>query len=177
MSTILSASSCKESSSLFASYKPPILPVEFTIDEDGVEISGSSSIVTPIGVFSIGSSNNFSFEENSCLYVTIKNYNTNKKRIYEIDYGKKLHLRNDGETDISMKSNSIEINVYEGESYQLVLTADDDSINIKKNFIEKFIDGIPEKDIRFKIGKELAKKVYDGYSYAIEKTIEYFEDD
>ncbi|GAA2305436.1 hypothetical protein GCM10010149_64050 [Nonomuraea roseoviolacea subsp. roseoviolacea] len=41
-------------SGLKASYKPVLLPVKLEVDRSGVQITGEQSLVTPLGVFSIG---------------------------------------------------------------------------------------------------------------------------
>jgi len=55
-----------------AGFKPLLLPVKFTLTESGIKVSGDRSLVTPIGVFSIGAKYSLPYRETDAIYVTIR---------------------------------------------------------------------------------------------------------
>ncbi|MBB6349488.1 hypothetical protein FHU36_006033 [Nonomuraea muscovyensis] len=55
------------------SYKPALLPVKLEWDSSGVKVTGESSLVTPIGVFSIGAAYSLAGTADDALYVIIRN--------------------------------------------------------------------------------------------------------
>jgi hypothetical protein len=95
-------------------YKPIILPVKFVVGVDGVEMSGESSIVTPVGVFTLNAGYNLSRPQNS-TYVVIRNRRQRPApadNVFRVRAGgDRLDAVVDGHTEVAVKDGWVMIDV------------------------------------------------------------------
>jgi hypothetical protein len=72
---VLSTAGCA-GADVKASYQPAFLPVKLEWGPQGVAVTGETSLVTPIGVFSIGAEYNLPGKEDDAFYVIIRSAHT-----------------------------------------------------------------------------------------------------
>ncbi len=106
-------------------WKLPFLPLTLHVGSEGVELSGSSSIATPLGSFGLEATANLTEKERP---VRIRNVVVEKKdmllilrnpdrwgdKIYKITGGKEISVFTNGQTLISAKNGTIVIDVSKG---------------------------------------------------------------
>jgi hypothetical protein len=99
------------------SYRPPVLPVKFVWSPSGVSISGDNSIVTPIGIFSIGAQYSLPREEDS-IYVIMRDRDegvTGFDHTYKVESGSGEFIAVvDGRTTIQVANRRVLIDVTGG---------------------------------------------------------------
>ena len=97
------------------SYKPIILPVELSVSPSGITIGGSSSLVTPIGTFSIGAHYLLSPPNNQSIYVILRNRHTGYDHIFEVHSGTdQLTAVVNGVTSINVSNDQVVVDVTAG---------------------------------------------------------------
>jgi len=106
----------------YFTYAPPLIPVSFSLDNNGISVNVSRRWVTPIGVFELGYE---AFElkrrsdyQPNYTYVIIKSKTTEKEYIYKVNDGKELRFRNRGECEVLIRKNRVIITVREGSSFK-----------------------------------------------------------
>lgn len=119
---LLSVSACS-STEVEGAYKPVMLPVKFVWGPSGMEISGDGSIVTPIGIFSIGAKYSLPEKDSDAIYVIIRDRKvaaagtdrTGFDRIYKIAGGAgEFSAVVNGTTTIQVVDRQVLIDVTEG---------------------------------------------------------------
>ncbi|WP_306207220.1 hypothetical protein [Actinoplanes sp. RD1] len=98
-------------------FKPVLLPVKFTIGPDGVDVSGESTMVTPVGVFSINAKYSLPDRPRDAVYVVIRDRSRNRgvDDIYLVDHGGgSLRAVVDGRTTIEVQDGRVTIDVTGG---------------------------------------------------------------
>jgi hypothetical protein len=95
-------------------YKPVILPVKLVVGANGVNITGESSIVTPVGVFSLNTNYNLMQSQNA-TYVVIRNRKQHPKpadNVFRVRTGgDRLDAVIDGHTEIAVENGRVTIDV------------------------------------------------------------------
>jgi hypothetical protein len=96
-------------------YQPPVLPVEFVVNGDGIEISGKKELVTPIGTFSIGAKYQLPHNARDTIYVILRDQHARPSgvdHIYEVRIGEdEFQAVVDGHTVIAVKDDRVTIDV------------------------------------------------------------------
>ena len=125
----------------FISYKVPFVPLEFIFDEDGIHWEASKTIVTPLGSFSLGYSNNEAKKlDKSYTYVIIQDLNTKKEYPYKINDKKKLKLVSEGRTEITIKKNIVLIVLEKGSRFTVKFSVDgEDEVSESSSSSSKWI--------------------------------------
>lgn len=71
----------------YVGYRPDFIPVEFEVGPSGISVSGSTSIATPIGTFSIGAHYSLPPLSSGNIYVIIRNRSSGFDHIYDVEAG------------------------------------------------------------------------------------------
>jgi len=110
-------------------WKPPIgVPIEFTVDRDGIGVSFSRQYVTPLGVFSMGYSEHAVDFQDEYTYVIFKYTDTNQEKIYKINSQSKFRMSNKGgRTDVEVIGNQIKILVTKGSRFNISIETEEES--------------------------------------------------
>lgn len=99
-------------------YKPALLPVALTIGPDGVAVEGETSIVTPIGVFSIGAEYSLPPRDGSEIYVILRDHkrgNVGFDSVFRVRAGREqLTVVVNGTTAIQVKDGQVLIDITDG---------------------------------------------------------------
>ncbi|SCF19049.1 hypothetical protein GA0070561_4119 [Micromonospora saelicesensis] len=99
-------------------YKPALLPVALTVGPDGVAVEGETSIVTPIGEFSIGAEYSLPPRDGSTIYVLLRDTKkgaTGFDRVFKVQTGRdQLTVVVNGTTTIQVKDGQVLIDVTGG---------------------------------------------------------------
>ncbi|WP_431976365.1 hypothetical protein [Micromonospora haikouensis] len=99
-------------------YKPALLPVALTVSPDGVAIEGETSIVTPIGEFSIGAEYSLPPRDGSTIYVLLRDHKkgaTGFDRVFRVQAGRdQFTVIVNGTTTIQVKDGQVLIDVTGG---------------------------------------------------------------
>ena len=112
---IVSCVACGSNVQARLSYKPAFLPVKLTVSSSGVSIGGDTSLVTPIGTFSIGASYQLPPRRSDSIYVIIANRKTGYDRIFEVLTGKdQFTVIVNGTTSIDVSNGQVGIDVTKG---------------------------------------------------------------
>ncbi|WP_305783677.1 hypothetical protein [Symbioplanes lichenis] len=116
---LLSATACSDDPSVHpeVDFKPALLPVKFTIGPNGVDVSGESTIVTPVGLFSINAKYSLPDRPQNAIYVVIRDRTRNRgvDDIYLVNYGGgALRAVVDGRTEIQVEDGRVTIDVTSG---------------------------------------------------------------
>lgn len=69
------------------SFAPTMLPVTLSLNSSGITISGSKSLATPIGVFSVGASYALPTTDNDNIYVILRDRTAGFDHIYRVTTG------------------------------------------------------------------------------------------
>ena len=142
---------CKEGDSgIFGMYKPPFIPVEITINEDGIEMSASGEIITIYGTFGLGYSKNFASNNNDCFYVVINNTSTDKKTVYSINKGEELtydDLDGQGLKHFKLNPNRLEFDITNKDRFRI-------SISESSIYAEKLSLKIEDSSLKMKKGEK-----------------------
>ncbi len=110
---------CMADNGLNFTYKPPIVPLEFSFDEEGIEVTGAKEWVTPVGVFKLGYSEYVAEFEEDYTYVIIEDMNDRKEHIYKVREKQTLKLANNGRTGVEITKNRVRILVERGSEFEL----------------------------------------------------------
>lgn len=149
---------CIESKSqeIKASWKPPFLPIQISIDKNwNVDISASGSFVTPLGTFGLEASipiNKSKTDNPETKNVTVENIKYisnnnfvilrdniyNKQKIYEINSDKKLRVLTDGQTMFTVDKNTITIDVSLGNSVNVEIREYNSDFEYQDKYSAKF---------------------------------------
>ncbi|QTA86893.1 DUF4384 [Desulfonema magnum] len=106
-------------------WKLPFLPLTLHVGSDGVELSGSSSVATPLGCFGLEASADLTEKERPVrirdvvvekkdMLLIIRNPNKWGDRIYKITDGKEISVFTNGQTLILAKDGTVVIDVSKG---------------------------------------------------------------
>jgi len=127
----LSSSVLSSDDGLSISYQPPIVPVEFSFDEDGIDVKATKKIITPLGSFGIGYGlyklKDRSDYEDDYTYVVIEDMNERKEHIYKVNDGKKLTLASEGRTNVEVTKNRVRILVEKGSNFKVSFEVEEES--------------------------------------------------
>jgi len=143
--SILNAMECEDGGNVFGLFKPPFIPVEITVDRNGIEVETTAEILTPYGTFGLGYSKDFSSMDNDCYYIVINNTSTKEKTVYAINKGERLKYNSKnlrGIRHFIATTNMMEFDVNRNDRFV---------IRIDENRIEKF--AIKYKNGTLNIGK------------------------
>jgi hypothetical protein len=95
-------------------YTPEFLPVHLSLSSSGVSIGGNTSLVTPVGSFSIGASYQLLPLYNG-TYVVLRNRTTGYDKIFEVHYGgSQFSAVINGTTSIEVSNGQVLIDVTSG---------------------------------------------------------------
>lgn len=112
--TIVCAACSENNPGIGVTYKPEFLPVHLSLNSSGVSIGGDSSLVTPIGTFSIGASYQLLPSYNG-IYVILRNRKTGFDQIFELrNAGDQFSAVVNGITTIDVSNGQILIDVTAG---------------------------------------------------------------
>jgi hypothetical protein len=110
---------CMADNGLNFTYKPPVVPLEFSFNEKGIEVAGAKEWVTPVGVFKLGYSEYVAEFEEDYTYVIIEDMNDRKEHIYKVREKQTLKLANNGRTGVEITKNRVRILVEKGSEFEL----------------------------------------------------------
>ena len=114
--TILTA--CNGNTEPEVGYKPSFLPIKFLVSPSGIKVSGESSIITPIGEFSIGASYSLPKINTGHIYVIIRDRKEGRvgyDHIYDVNSGNgQFAAVVNGKTLIQVSGNQVLIDVTNG---------------------------------------------------------------
>jgi hypothetical protein len=114
----LSLASCGGDASPQVRYGPPLLPIEFVIDDDGISVEGDTSISTPIGSFSVGAKYQLPYRDPGTIYVLIRNRGYDQ--VYNVKTGGgEFTAVVDGRTTIQIRDGQVLIDVSEGQIHSI----------------------------------------------------------
>lgn len=111
-------------------YKPPMVPISFTVDTNGnISSQIDQSIVTPLGQFTLGGFVESNWSSNSPkLKVIFRNSSQNLERVYELqETDKPLKISTDQKTDILLQPGFVIIEVGNVEALKVNFTPSDRS--------------------------------------------------
>jgi len=101
-----------------AGYRPLFLPVKLVITPSGVSVSGQTSIITPIGEFSIGAKYALPHLGSDAVYVVLRDRKASRlglDRIYQVRTGvDEFEAVTNGRTAIRIRDRRITIDVTDG---------------------------------------------------------------
>ena len=129
--TIVCAACSENNLGADVTYKPEFLPVHLSLNSSGVSVGGDTSLVTPIGTFSIGASYQLPPSYNS-IYVILRNRKTGFDKIFEV--------RNAGDQFSAVVNGITAIDVSEGRILIDVTTG-----NIKEVTFKRVSSAIPKQ--------------------------------
>lgn len=75
LAAVLSGASCDVPPEGEIEYRPVVLPVKFSLSSSGISITGEKTLVTPIGMFSIGAKYSLPEKNRDTIYVVIRDRN------------------------------------------------------------------------------------------------------
>ncbi|MGC5013130.1 hypothetical protein ACLQ2R_20425 [Streptosporangium sp. DT93] len=110
-------------SAIEGSYRPLFIPVKFTMNGSGeVQVSGESTLVTPVGVFSISAKHNIPNRRSDAVYVIIRDANgsgdgsvAGRDHIYEVRSGAgEFRTRVHGRASVKVVDREVLIDVTPG---------------------------------------------------------------
>jgi len=119
VSLVVASVVCMADDGLNFTYKPPIVPLEFGFNEEGIEVTGAKEWVTPVGVFKLGYSEYVAQFEEDYTYVIIEDMNDRKEHIYKVREKQTLKLANNGRTGVEITKNRVRILVEKGSEFEL----------------------------------------------------------
>ncbi|MFC7534325.1 hypothetical protein [Actinoplanes sp. GCM10030250] len=100
-------------------YKPALLPIKFTVGPDGIDVAGESTIVTPIGVFSVNAKYELPPQQKDSIFVVIRDRHQGKSgfdSVYEVRAGGgALKAVVNGRTEIAVADGQVTIDVTAGD--------------------------------------------------------------
>ncbi|MCK2242600.1 MULTISPECIES: hypothetical protein [unclassified Crossiella] len=100
-------------------FTPALLPVKFSISASGVSVSGDKTLVTPIGVFSIGAKYSLPDKDADSIYVVIRDRRTGDTgfdHTYQVRSGQgEFTAVVDGRTTVQVVDRQVLIDVTEGK--------------------------------------------------------------
>lgn len=102
-----------------ASYRSPILPICFTISPEDITISGESSLVTPIGTFSLGASYRVADVGDNDLVLILRNRSTREEHVYRIREGRNAQIVVDGHLIVEVSRNEVVVDITEAEQVEV----------------------------------------------------------
>lgn len=112
--TTVCAACSENNTGIGVTYKPEFLPVHLSLSSSGVSIGGDTSLVTPIGTFSIGASYQLLPSYNG-IYVILRNRKTGFDQIFELrNAGDQFSAVVNGITTIDVSNGRILIDVTAG---------------------------------------------------------------
>ena len=112
--TVVCAACTENNPGASVTYKPEFLPVHLSLSSSGVSIGGDTSLITPIGTFSIGASYLLLPQYNG-TYVVLRNRTTGYDKIFEVHYGgDQFSAVIDGITTINVSNGQVLIDVTAG---------------------------------------------------------------
>src|SRR5581483_6641006 len=82
----------------YLTYKPPFLPIKFTLNSSGISVEGDTTIVTPLGSFTLGAS--LPVVDTTQTLVIFRDTKKREDTLYRINAGRKLRVVVDGRTTI-----------------------------------------------------------------------------
>ena len=146
-----------EGDSVYVGWKPPIgVPIEFTADKDGIDVSLSKQYVTPLGVFSVGYNEHTVDFQDDYTYVIFKYTDTKEEEIYKINDNKKFRMVNyGGTTALEINGNQIKILVKKGNKFNLTIETIGEKSQTNYTSSNKWID--PSKVVCLKNGGKMDK--------------------
>lgn len=163
--SILNAMECEDGANVFGLFKPPFIPVEITIDRNGIEVETTAEILTPYGTFGLGYSKDFSSMDNDCYYIVINNTSTKEKTVYAINKGERLKYNSKslkGIRHFIATTNMMEFDVNSNDRFV---------IKIDENKIEKFVINYYDGDLNIGKGKDIVSIPIDDISDFYKKVI------
>lgn len=75
VAAILFSASCEVPTDGEIEYRPVVLPVKFSLNSSGISVTGERTLVTPIGVFSVGAKYSLPDKARDTIYVVIRDRN------------------------------------------------------------------------------------------------------
>jgi len=119
LAALLPASACDQGTTEpSAGFKPILLPVKFSIGPQGVSVTGDSSIVTPIGEFSITARYTLPNRPRDSIFVIIRDYKRGRDGTDDIylvrSGGDNFTAVVNGETTIGVRDGQVTIDITKG---------------------------------------------------------------
>jgi hypothetical protein len=118
----LLASTATAQTKIQIGYRPPLLPIKIVADNTGVSIEGEASLVTPIGVFSLGVSVPI-FQADDALRVIIRDRRNQTDRVYDVKWADTLGVTLNGRNRIAITRNQVILDVSQGGRYELAFNS------------------------------------------------------
>lgn len=116
--TVLGSSGCSPLNP-YASYRPPILPVCFTISPKGIRVSGEASLITPIGVFSLGTEYPLHDLGTNDLALILRNRRTEEDHVYVIRQGRNAQVVVDGHVTMMISTDTVTIDITDAQQVEV----------------------------------------------------------
>jgi WD40 repeat protein len=138
---VLLSVGCRVTPSGELGYKPPFLPVQFTIDTLGaISASGDASVTTPLGQFSIGGSVALETDDESLLLIIRDRRHDPGKTdtVYRIPTnGAEVKVVLDGKTTVEVTSKRMVVDVTDGNVQAITVTGDLPAAETKQGSVSK----------------------------------------
>ncbi len=140
--------------SVGVSWKIPFLPLTFRIGTNGISVSASTSIATPLGTFGAWASDDLIKKERPVQVETVvveKNdlllviRNPKEDQIYKISNGKELSVFTNGQTLISAKAGALIIDVSKGDVTEISFAGKQEIL--RGSASERAVPAVPNETI------------------------------
>jgi len=160
----------EDDGNVWASFKPPFVPVTIAVNSGGeIEISTSTEVLTPVGTFGLGYSKNFTSNDNYCYHIIINNISTKEKTIYAIHKGEELNYRSiegSGIKNLKSNVNRVEFDITEDDVFEI-------SITQNTIYVEEIKLGIEDNILKMKKGeKEIVLQDLSMENYVKDKVVD-----
>ena len=111
---IASASASCSAPDFYLEYRPPVLPIRFTIARSGISVAGDLSFVTPLGVFSLGAELPVYRFGSDDLVLILRDKQRNTDNVYRINQGRNARIVVDGVVTIEVSRDKVIVEVSAG---------------------------------------------------------------
>ena len=121
-------------SQFYGCWQPPGVNFEFCLDDElNLSVNSSSSLVTPLGKFTVGVSPELPlYPKDNEMIVIIKSYDKGYR--YSIKDGNKFTLGIDGRAEITFKENVTTIDISQNNSAKIIIK-NNNNLPSKNNFL------------------------------------------
>jgi hypothetical protein len=103
----------------YVGYQPPFLPIQFTIDESGVSVSGDASFATPLGVFTVGARAPIVDLDSDDIILILRDSQHDTDTMYQITGRRNARIVVNGRAEIEVNGSKMIVNVLDGQIVEL----------------------------------------------------------